>query len=308
MANRFFRSGTIDRKTYSDQLSKTFDVMWLRAQGMVMRLERYFSQETLANGDEFRIGSVGSGLSLPVENEDTAELPQTQPATGFSKTLTMVPYRTSVKVTDNMRIMERYSKVEGMVSGLPNSGNQKREYLRAGIINGAFTGTAGADSLALCYDSHPHENNEMGTWDNLGTGALTVGNLHALRLLGQKMTDEWGRPMQVTLQDLLIPPDLERKAQELKIAEKDPETALNTPNVLIRMGYVVSPHLSSTTAYFGFGDLQGEAKGIHEVTLQAPNVKDTTKPNVDIIIFKRLKMVLAVGYSQSKNIFGSVGT
>jgi len=299
----------MDRKTYSDQLSKTFDVMWLRAKDEVSVLAPYFHKINISEGDTFRIGDVGSSLTMPVRNEDTAKRPYAHVAPGFSKELTLLPYRLFVRVTDNMRRMERYGKVAGMVSGLPNAAKAKIEYQRVDIFNSqTFSGTAGADSLALCHDTHPHQNIEYGTWDNLGTGVATVGNLHALRLLGQKMTNEWGRPMPVTLKDWLIPPDLQRTFEEIKIAPKDPETALNTPNVLINgMQYVMSPHLTDTDAYFGFGDLTGEEKGIYEVSLMDPSVADVTDGDPDIVLHKRIKAVNAFGYGTSKNIFASAG-
>ena len=307
--NKFFRSGTVDRKTYSDQLSKTFDVMWLRSKAEVTELQEFFETINMSEGDTFKIGSVGSSLTYPIRNEDTDTKPFAQVATGYNKTITVYPYRLFVRVTDNMRRMERYSKVEGMVSGLPMAAVAKKEAMRATIFNSqTFSGTAGADSLALCHNSHPHENTEYGTWDNLSTGVLNVDNLHTLRLLADKMTNEFGRPYPVELKKLLIPPDLRRKAAELMRADMDPESALNTPNVLINeMTYKVSHKLTDTDAYFGFGNLKGEERGILEVSLMAPEVKDDEPANVDILIQKRIKFICAFGYTRSKNIVASAG-
>jgi len=308
MANRFLRTGTIDRKTYSDQLSKTFDVMWLRSKKEVTALQPFFDKTNVNEGDTYVIGNVGSALTMPVVNEDTDKKPFAQPAPGSSKTITLYPYRLFVRVTDNMMRMQRYGRVEGMVSGLPQAAMAKLEYLRAAIFNGAFSGTDGADSLALCYDSHPHENSEFGTWDNLGTGAMTVGNLHALLTLGLNMTNEFGRPYPVNLKRLLIPTALKRTAEENKVAAYDPETALNTPQVLINaLTYTVSPHLTDSDAYFAFGDLQGEEKGIHEVSLMDPSVADDEPANVDIVLQKRVKFIVGFGFSTSKNVYGSAG-
>lgn len=306
---RFMKAGIVDRKSYPDQLSRDFDVMWTRSLEEPAVLDQFFVTMDESEGDNFKISNIGANLDMPIANEDTEKLPYTQVAPGLSKTLTYVPYRMGVRATDTQRAMERYAKLSSMVSGLPAASMSKLEYLRVAIFDNSFSGTAGADDLPLCSNSHPHENIEYGAWDNLGTGPASVGNLHAQRQLALKMTNEWGRPMPVDIRDWLIPTDLDQTFEEIKVAKQDPETALNTPNVLINnRGYVCSRHLSSTTAYWGFADLTGEARGIFEVFLQRPNVKNNNPENVDIIFDKRIKFIVAHGFATSKNVFGSAGS
>jgi len=307
---RYFRDGTIDRKGYAEQLDKSIDLMWLRSKEEVSRLAPFFNQQSITEGDTWKIDSVGQALPLPVRNEDTEKKPFAQPAKGFPKTITVYPYRLFVRVTANMMLTQRFGRVNGMVSGLPMAAVAKLEALRAVVFNSqAFSGTAGSDSLSLCNDSHPHLNPEYGTWDNLGTGPMTVSNVHALRLLGQNMTNEFGRPYMVTITDLMFSTALERKAEEIRIAKKDPETALNTPHVLINdLAYTVVPRLTSTTAYFGFGQLRDEEKGIYEVTRLAPTVDNDEPANVDIPFQKRVKFLVGFGYATSQNVYGSAGT
>jgi hypothetical protein len=184
-----------------------------------------------------------------------------------------------------------------------------KERLRARIFNSyAFSGTEGADNLPLCDNSHPHERTEEGTWDNLGTGDLTVDTAHALRLLGQNMTDDAGEPYPVDITEWLIPTALERKMEEIKVAPKDPETSLNTPNVLIKgQTYTVSPHLSDTDAYFAFGNLEGEEKGIYEVVLIADETINNSPSDGRIVLDRTVKMFVAYGFARSKNVYGSAG-
>jgi hypothetical protein len=70
----------------------------------------------------------------------------------------------------------------------------------------------------------------------------------------------------------------------------------------------VSPHLSSSTAYFGFGDKTGEDKGLLEMYLLRPNLANLGNNPVDIPIDKRVKMIVKVGFTVSKNAYGSAGT
>jgi len=308
--NAFLRPGVMDRKTYTDLVSRNFDTMWAKSNEEVSMLDQFFYTVDADGGEDYRIGNLTTRLSMPIRNEDTDDMPYSQPAPGFSKTITFYPYRMAIRVTDTMRRMDRYAKIPQAVSGLPNSAKAKLEYLRVDQFNSyAFSGTTGADSLSLCYDSHPHENVEMGTWDNLSTGPASVGNLHTARQLGLKMTNEWGRPQMVQIKRWLIPIALDKTFQEIQVAPMDPETALNTPNVYLKGNqFVVSPHLSSETAYFGFGDMTGDEHGIYEVFLMRPGVADNSPANADIITDKRIKFIVGHGFSTSKNVVGSAGT
>jgi len=309
---RFAKLGIVDRKQYADQLSRDFDLMWLRSNEEISETEDMVVRWDVANGtgDNIKIGNTGSALQLPVKNEDTDAKPFAQPAPGYNKTITLYPYRQFVRVTDNMMRMQRYNMVSGMVSGMPNAAKAKRELLRVALWNGAFSGTDGSDSFSLCYDSHPHENPEMGTWDNLTTGPLGVDNLHAARLLGQKMKNEWGRPMPVKHTMLAIPPDLERTAQEIRIAKFNPENALNQPNVLITdLSYKVVHNFSSTTAWFVYAKpANKEEFGIYEAVLMDPSVDDDEPGNVDIVWQKRIKFIVGYGFTRTKYVIGSAGT
>ena len=308
MANHFAQPGIIQRDVYVDLLDKSMDLVWLRKDRHEGNLSQFFSK-LRADSMSYKISSVGQSLRLPKENEDTAPMPYATPATGYDKNLTLVPYRLAVRVTDTMRRADRFGKVPGMLGGLPKAAMRKLEYLRASIINNAFTGTAGADGKPLVGDDHPHENNEAGTWDNEGTGALTHGNLQTLRLLADKQDNEHGYPDPVMLRNLLLSPDLRQKAEELVGAKLMPENALNQPNVLIRnLNIVVSPFMSSTTAYFGFGDLDGEEKGIYEVYLMDPEIAKNSPTNAHILFDRVIKFIVKMGFSASKNVYGSVGT
>jgi len=300
--------GIMDIDTYVDNLDRAIELLWMRKDSHKGVLAKYFDAQDVESIST-SVSSVGQTVRMPVENNDTEELPYVQPAPGKKMTFTLVNYRVGIRVTDTMIRADRFGKIVGMCGGLVMSAERRLEYLRAAILNGAFSGTAGEDSLALCYDTHPDYDPGASTWDNLGTGALTGPNLQALRLLGQKMTNEIGAPDQVTLMDLCVPPDLEQKAKELTTATLTAENSLNTPTVLIKnMGVTVSPHLTSTTAYFGFGDKTGEDKGLLEMYLMRPSLANLGNNPVDIPIDKRVKMICKVAFTRSKNVYGSAGT
>ena len=309
---RFSRPGVIQRDAYPDLLDRDFDLIWMRKDRHAGVLSPLF-EVIPSSSFNYRMNSMGSTLELPSENEDTDAIPNAMPAPGPAKDWTVKHYRQEVKATDNMVRGDRYGKVVGMMEGLAKGPMRKKEYLRNAIFANAFTdssATNGADGLSLCDDSHPMNNTEAGTWDNLTTGALTLGNLQAGRLLLDKMANtDRNYPDPVIAKMLLVPPDLRQKAEELVGAIQKPEGALNDPNVLIKgLEIVVNHFASSTSAWFLVGDREGEENGLVEVEFTPLNVKDT-KPsdNPDIVFARRAKFSCVMGLYISQNIVGSSG-
>lgn len=303
---------TITKTSYPDLLNKAIDMIWMRRDVVAGNvLGQFFDVQQKSDGLTHVISSVSSVVPLPIKNEDTDALPYLTPAPGFDKTFTVVNYRSGIRVTDTMIRADRFSKIRGMCEGQIKSAMRKDEYMRAAILNNAFTGDDGADSKDLCDDAHPQERTDITsnkTWDNKITGALTGSNLHALRLLTRKMTNENGDPDPVMSIFLLVAEDGEQKALELTRSTAKPEGALNDPNVLIPgLKVVVSPYLSSATQYYIFGDREGENKGLHEISLMDWAMGDNRPSNVDIVIDKRVKAIKTFGFTVSRNIFGSTG-
>ena len=309
MANHVSMTGSLSRDAYNDLLNKAIDVVFMRRDEHIGVLAQFFDVDTKDSGLSHIISSVSSVLRLPQENEDTEALPYDAPVQGFDKTFVLVNYRLGIRVTDTMLRADRFSRIMQMTQGVVKSGMRKDEYLRAAIINGAFSGSGGADGSALCANSHAHADQEGGTWDNLGTGALTGANLQALVLLSDKLTNEKGYPDPATAQNLLVPPDLRQKALELTGSAKRAEDALNGDTVIIdKLGIVVSPFLTSTTAYFTFGDRTGFDKGLHEIRLMDWAIGNNSPANADIVVDKRIKSIKTFGFTLSQNITGSAGT
>jgi len=307
--NYFSANGTIDRTAAPDLLNKAIDTIWMQRNVLAgVVLDKYWETESKDSGLTHIISSVTSQLPLPQENEDMEALPYFTPAPGYDKTFTLINYRSGIRVTDTMLRADRFSKIMGMITGQIKSASRLDEYLRASILNNAFTGDDGADDKDLCDDAHPHENNERGTWDNKGTGALSAPNLHALRLLARNMTDPQGDPDWATPTDLLVPNELEQTALELTKSDGKPATALNDPNVLINgLGVTTSPYLSSSVQHYLFCDRMGDEKGLYEFVLEPWNIKDNKPANADIVVDKRVKAIKTFGFTVSKNVMGSTG-
>ena len=309
MANYYSATGMVDRNAAPALLTRDFDEIWAQRNELAgVKLGQFFNVERKDSGLTHTITSVTSQLALPHESSDTAALTYFTPAPGFPKTIVLITYRAGLRVTETMVLADRYDKVMGMVSGGIKAAGRLDEYNRAAIFNDAFTGTAGADSLPLCDDSHPHENNEAGVWDNKGTGALTGPNLQALRLLARKMTDPQGDPDWRTAKQVLIPEDLEEDAMVLVTSDGKPGGNLNDPNVLIKgLELVVSPYLSSAAQYYLITEAMDFDKGLHEVVLQDWRQADNNPISASIVFDKEIKATKAFAFTRSKAIFGSTG-
>lgn len=313
MANQFSAAaGAITKDHPISAIDKSIDVNWMRRNEFVGALAPLFDIDTKSGGLTHVITNVGSALPLPVENEDTEDLPYFTPADGFKKTFTVVNYRSGIRVTDTMLAADRFDVIVGMTLGQMKSGFRKDEYQRSSILNNAFSGTAGADSLPLCDTAHPQENPEAGTWSNDSTGALALATLQTLRLIGADMTDEHGDPDPVMYKTLVVPTALQQTALELTSFGDAPRTkpggGNNDPNVLVnQLQVVTSPYLTSAVRYFLVGDRTGPSKGLHEVALQDWNLKNNNPANADILIDKRIKSIKTFGFTTSKNIAGSTG-
>jgi hypothetical protein len=307
MANQYASPGFFGPQ-YHDNLNRAIEALWMRRDEHAGVLGQFFDVSD-AESLSFQMSSVSSVLGLPRKSEDTDAMPYDTSPTGFKKTISLQNYRLAVRVTDTMIRADRFDRIVQQAGGLMKSAERKLEYQRAGIFNSAFTGTSGADVKPLIGDDHPQEDPTAGTWDNEGTsGALTGATLQALRLLARKMTNEKGYPDPVMPVTLLVPPELEQKALELTGATLRAEDALNAPTVLIsNLKVVVSPFLSSATAFYLIGDRTGMDKGLHEMYLMRPSMDDETT-TVDIPINKRIKFINAVDFSTSRNIYGNLGT
>jgi hypothetical protein len=301
-------SGTLDTTNPIDLLQRAMDAIWVRENSAPQNLGRFFNKISASSGLNYQISNVGSETQLPPESEDTETLQYAVPAQGYNKDLTMQGYRLGIRVTDTLLKAERFPRVMQMTTGLVEAARRWDEFSYASIFNNAFTGTAGADDLSLCNSSHPPEDAEGSTWDNSSTGALTGATLQTARLLMRQITDARGDPMMIKPTALVIPEDLEQKALELIKSPQRAEDSLNATTQLISgLEVVVSLYLSSAVQFYLMGDMQGDEKGLYDVSLSDWSMADVGNATADVPINKRIKAIKVVDFTMSRNIVGSTG-
>ena len=309
MANPFVGSGILDIDSYKvSNLDKTIDLLWERKDAVRGKLAQFFHKMSGNAGSEMTLDSISDIVGLPVVSDDTAKTHYVQSAPGFKQAYQYILYKSGIQATRQLIESDRHGKIVKMAGGLMKSAMKKDEYLFAGILNNAFGTTLTADAVALCSNSHLHENAEAGTYDNLSTGALTGANIQAARLVMRQFTDEIGAPYEVEAKTLLVTENDEQAARELVNSKYRAEDSLNAETQLIGdLNIVVSTYLTDSDAYFLFGDATGEAKGLVEIVLSDWSIANNAPSNCDILIDKRIRCRKAVGAHYPKNIVGSAG-
>ena len=118
-------------------------------------------------------------------------------------------------------------------------------------FDNAFTSGTGSDGSYLCVTNH-NLINSGSTGSNALTTPLSAEGLEAAYILGRNVVDDANVIIRTQYDTLLIPEDLERKAEELMMSVLNPETGNNAINVYKGKikNIVVCPYLSSASAWF----------------------------------------------------------
>jgi hypothetical protein len=310
--NEYMSAASISNVTgqYVDSLDAAVELMLMRENKVVKELDEIF-HPIPAEGATLKMSDVGSMLDLPKQNEDEDDLPFSTPAPGRNTTFTPVQYRQAVAITQGFMEDDRFGKGRAMASGLVPAVDQKKQYLMNVLLTNAFTSGTGNDGAYLIADSHDSVNPRGSARDNLGTGALSLDNYHALRLLADQQVNELGYPAPGKIDVMIVPPALWRTAEEIRVAKKDPETQLNTDMVGVNYRILENHYASSSTAYFGINKAKaGLQSGMYCVYIaMGPDLKDCKPTNPDVIWAMRSRFRLTYGFSCAvEYIYGSTGS
>jgi len=308
VTNWYSSPGVLEPKVFADLVDKAMDLVWERRDQVTPQLMPLFEKATSQTGS-FKTSSVSSIVDLPIKSEDTQPLPYTQPAPGFDQTFTTVNYRRAIRVTDDMRSMDRFGKVQMMISGLPKAATRLLEYACADVLNNAFATNLGADGMYLCDSRHPSEDPAAATWSNLQTAAaLSPTTFSTARVAMRQRKNEKGYVDPIAPKLLVTGPANEEMAYKILNANLQPQSALNDPNWNKSVvTAIIADWITSSTAWFLFGDLTGPARGLFYVERVAPNVKPVGSEDPDIIWGRRLKMAFAMGFTTCRNVEGNAG-
>lgn len=315
MATLYYNQvGIIERSGLGkDALDKEIDALRERYNAQPLQGSMFVRRET-PKGGVYSESTYGTSLELLRINEDTADLPYVTPIPGYKGTCTIVTRRLALRVEKSFVEDDQKGVVRRMQSGLLGASRMTYEYAIADKMNNltsSSAGYAGADGAAMASASHPHERAETGTWSNYETAAaLALTSFSTARTNLRKRPNEFGYPNPLKVKMLVVPPDLEGKARELKTAEKDPDTSTNRPNVWRNDPWdvFVYDYFTDTNGWFLFGDMPEEYKGIVLAERVAPQLESFDEPgNPDVVYNQRVRCRFALLNMDGKNLQYNVG-
>lgn len=315
MATLYYNQvGIIERSGVGkDALDKTMDALRMRYNAQPLQGSMFVRKE-MANGGTYKESTFGNSLPLMTINEDTDDLNYVTPIPGYKGSVTIVTRRLALRVERSYVEDDLKGVVRRQMSGLLGAGRLTYEYAIADKMNNltsSASGYAGADGAAMASATHTHERAETGTWSNLETAAaLSLTTLSTARANLRKRPNEFGYPNPLRMKLLVVPPDLEGKARELKVVGKDPETSTNRPNVWASDPWevFVYDYMTDTNAWILFGDMPEEYKGIVLAERVAPTISSFDEPgNPDIVYNQRIRARFALLNMDGKNIQYNAG-
>lgn len=144
---------------------------------------------------------------------------------------------------------EQYGQIRLRIQSLAEAAAYHKDQMVIQLARDGFTANC-YDGQAFFSGSHPVGE---GTASNTGSEPLSASALQAAITSIARRTDDQGRPLGVTADTLLVPPELEWTALELLGSPVAPEADNNTGNVLRgRLDLIVSPHLTDADNWFVF--------------------------------------------------------
>jgi hypothetical protein len=246
-----------------------------------------------------------AGLEPAQQKAEGTEGFISRPLQGYEKTYKHLEYEVKFKFTETLMEDDRVDLIGRSMKSLGKSAHQTTQILAAAIFNNGFTDT-GPDGQSLFSTAHPLIGG--GSYGNTPTVsiALSVAGMREMEVDLMRQTDDRGIQIFIKPTKLFVPPELPFVATELTRSEYKPGTANNEVNTFVSNGYevVVSPYLSSATAWFAMADKSEHMlKWIWRV---APSVR-SFPVNENGEQTTRMRFRSSVGYSDYKGVWGSQG-
>jgi len=227
----------------------------------------FFDEYTRAKGEHTQFAKFETAKSSYIQEMDTIGLGAVQDmyegqpipferiTEGYTKKITFDNFGLGLQFTENAWEDDQYGALKKAPGELGKAFEYTKDLKWFDLLNSGFVTTTRAanDTKALFASDHPSQGVTGSTFDNSGTGSLTMTTLQAILNHFENMENEKGIPIPYDGDKvLLIHPDLKWKAKELMISEYNPENANNAVNVLQNEGltYKVVHFLTSSAPYF----------------------------------------------------------
>jgi hypothetical protein len=191
--------------------------------------------------------------SVPIKPEGES-LSYDEPIMGGSYRYTHQAYGLGFQVTREMWDDDKYGIMRKVSQDFAGGIRQTLEATHANVLNNGFTTTKTIDGETLFNTAHPLLGGSSYSNRSATDIALSISGLQEILLLFEKMVNERGLLRRMVPQRLLIPVDLQFKAQEILFSSYKPYTGNNEVNSMQgRLDPFTNHYLTSTTAWFVLG-------------------------------------------------------
>jgi len=239
-----------------------------------------------------------------------------------SFTITNVRWGKGIAVTREALEDEQYNQITIRVKDL--AGEAKRFFdelvftlISQGDSTSGSSGTILEGKDISCYDGKAffatnHSEGESGTQSNKGTTELSATALQTAITAMRKFKDDQGKPMNISPDLLVVPPDLQWEAQELLKSSYYPEEGETTTKLATNVlkgvvDLLVTPYLTDTNDWFLF-DTSRNVKPVILQMRRKPEfneVKDTTHYHLRGMIYYTVNWRGMVGFGDWRTGYGS---
>uniref|UniRef100_A0A6H1ZS65 Putative capsid protein n=1 Tax=viral metagenome TaxID=1070528 RepID=A0A6H1ZS65_9ZZZZ len=149
----------------------------------------------------------------------------------YDQTFTFPEKALGIKIERKLYDDELFGKMNVRPWQMAIAKARTREKTAAAIFNGAFTGTAGPDSVSLCNASHPYSPTDATTQSNAGSTALSATSIEATRQIGfTSIFNDRGELLEVNYDTIVCPIALEETAWMVINSKGMVETSNNNRN------------------------------------------------------------------------------
>ena len=192
--------------------------------------------------------------SNPTERPEGGPLPKDSREQMFKQQLVQQSIDKGIDITYEMMRFGEYMGISQLVRDESNSFTRKMLVDGWDTFNNAFDATnyPGPDSVALCSATHDLSPTNGNHWSNYGTTALSYDAVINTRKLVKKWTDSRGNLINIMLDTLVVPIELEDIAWTIVNSVNKPGTADNDGNFIRSRSLTVlaSPFLSDANNWF----------------------------------------------------------
>lgn len=171
---------------------------------------------------------------------------------GFPVTFTHKKYSKGLQLERELVDDDQYNIIKAKTKKLARSAHYTRQKHGASVFNNAFSGGyLGPDSKPLCSATHPVMPGSSTTFSNLGTYELTADYVETCRTNALAWKDDKGNEILTTLDTILVPSALRKKALIIAETDEEPDTTEHGINVWKGNLKVIEwPFLTDSNAWF----------------------------------------------------------